>query len=459
MAHLRRASLVVVLTLVLLIGGTGGLRFSPVEIAAAPYRFDLVRWEVSNLPDKWIHKVKSFFPWYSREHRDRLDDLQAFFRLGEEIRTLEGDLARLQVSTSDESVRNQSHNVGSPEAEELRERLDSLTHERDSLKADAEEALESEISSVLKQQGLSYPLGIIFPPVDIALALPPRVLILSPRDRIDRLSTLLLKPDMKVEDRDALERKILEDQDLAALVVGIGGIATYPNIVRKDSSLFDAAHTAAHEWLHAYWFFRPLGWNIGRTPEMNTLNETAADLAGDELGDRVYQAITRESADEPSTPSADTDRETADDDEEGFNFSREMRKTRLRVDELLADGNVEEAEAYMEERRRIFVSNGFHIRKLNQAFFAFHGTYAFSPASVSPIGNEVKQLRNITDSVGDFIKTVARFGSYQEFRSYLTRHSATADLETGISNSGADPGFESQALPGIVLATPAQSPD
>ena len=455
---MRRASLVVVLTLALLIGGTGGLRFSLVEIAAAPYRFDLVRWEVSNLPDKWVHKFKSIFPWYSKEHRERLEDLQAFFRLGEDIRTLEGDLARLQASPSDESAGHHPHDGGSPESEELRDRLDSLTHQRVRLKAEAEEALESEISAVIEKQGLSYPLGIIFPPVDIALVLPPRVLVLSPRDRVERLSDLLLKPDMKLEDRDALERKILEEQDLAALVVGIGGIATYPNIVRADVSLLNASHTAAHEWLHAYWFFRPLGWNIGRTPEMNTLNETAADLAGDELGDRVYEAITGERREEPSTPSTDRDEET-DDYDGGFNFDREMRKTRLRVDELLADGSIEEAEAYMEERRRIFVSNGFHIRKLNQAFFAFHGTYAFSPASVSPIGDEVKQLRNIIDSVGDFIRTVARFGSYQEFKDYLTKHSATADLEPAISNSSAGASFESTGLPGNVLAKPPPIPD
>ena len=41
-----------------------------------------------------------------------------------------------------------------------------------------------------------------------------------------------------------------------------------------------------------------------------------------------------------------------------FDFRLEMRKTRIRADELLEDGKIEEAEAYMEERRQVFVAEG-----------------------------------------------------------------------------------------------------
>ena len=44
-----------------------------------------------------------------------------------------------------------------------------------------------------------------------------------------------------------------------------------------------------------------------------------------------------------------------------FDYNREMRQTRLRVDELLAEGKVEEAEAYMEERRQLFVEQGHSL--------------------------------------------------------------------------------------------------
>lgn len=102
-----------------------------------------------------------------------------------------------------------------------------------------------------------------------------------------------------------------------------------------------------------------------------------------------------------------------------FDFNKEMHATRLRVDELLAEGKVEEAEAYMEERRQVFVQEGYYIRKLNQAYFAFHGTYADTPASVSPIHEELKKVRSNSASIGEFIRTVARFGNYQDFKAYV----------------------------------------
>ena len=98
-----------------------------------------------------------------------------------------------------------------------------------------------------------------------------------------------------------------------------------------------------------------------------------------------------------------------------FDFDAEMRETRARVDELLAQGMIEEAEAYMEERRQLFVANGHLIRKINQAYFAFHGTYATSPSSVSPIGDQMRRLRAQSKSLEEFLRTVASFGSYQEF--------------------------------------------
>ena len=86
---------------------------------------------------------------------------------------------------------------------------------------------------------------------------------------------------------------------------------------------------------------------------------------------------------------------------------------------MLAQGKVEEAEAYMEERRQLMADNGRFIRKINQAFFAFHGTYATSAASISPIDEQLRLLQSSTDSLEEFIKTVGEFASYQEFLDHL----------------------------------------
>ncbi|MFC1916656.1 hypothetical protein ACFLX1_00775 [Chloroflexota bacterium] len=42
----------------------------------------------------------------------------------------------------------------------------------------------------------------------------------------------------------------------------------------------------------------------------------------------------------------------------------------------------------MEQKRQYLAEMSYHIRKLNQAYFAFHGTYADKPAFISPIGHE-----------------------------------------------------------------------
>jgi hypothetical protein len=83
-----------------------------------------------------------------------------------------------------------------------------------------------------------------------------------------------------------------------------------------------------------------------------------------------------------------------------------MRRTRLQVDELLAAGKVEEAEAYMEARRQIFLHNGYPLRKLNQAYFAFHGSYATGAASTDPIGPKLQQLRRLTPDLATFVAAV-----------------------------------------------------
>ena len=445
MRRLKKAFLIVFLSLAILFIGGGESHSSPVEVAASPYLFDLITWEISNFPDKWIHKLGSLLPWNRRSHQDRLDELREFFRIGQEIRGLEGSLADIASSPSRETGHLNPPGTAyqRERVEDLQNRLDDTRDRLSNIRAEAEEALESEISAVLTEEGFSSRIGLIFPAVDVSLTSPPKVLVISPRDRIERKQTVLLKSGMSVEDMDALEEKIFREQDLSALVTGIGGIATYPTIVRGDSSLRHAAITAAHEWLHVYWFFRPLGWNIFSSSEMNTLNETAADLAGRELGNRVYESITGQKP-EPSPQSTSPDEEP---DEAAFDFPREMRETRLRVDELLAEGRVEDAEAYMEERRRLFVDNGYQIRKLNQAYFAFHGTYAASPASVSPIGGEVQRLRDTSDSLGDFIRTMAAFGSYQEFQEHL-RTLSGSKTPKGHSGQAASSFERATLLPG-----------
>ena len=68
----------------------------------------------------------------------------------------------------------------------------------------------------------------------------------------------------------------------------------------------------------------------------------------------------------------------------------------------------------MEQKRQYLATKGYHIRKLNQAYFAFHGAYADSPTSISPIGVELKQLRSQSASLKDFLERAATMTSRQD---------------------------------------------
>ena len=151
--------------------------------------------------------------------------------------------------------------------------------------------------------------------------------------------------------------------------------------------------------------------------DMQTLNETVADLVGREVGDRVFVMLggvidVSSIADEPNESLSSMADERG---KEQFDFQRQMRITRLRADELLADGKIHDAEMYMERRRLVFVANGYNIRKLNQAYFAFHGTYAESGASASPVGGLVREYRDLSPDLGSFISRVASMSSYERF--------------------------------------------
>jgi len=107
-----------------------------------------------------------------------------------------------------------------------------------------------------------------------------------------------------------------------------------------------------------------------------------------------------------------------------FDFRAEMHETRVTADAMLAEGKIEEAEAYMESRRLIFLQNGYLIRKINQAYFAFYGAYADVPggaAGEDPVGPAVRALRVQSDTLADFINTIAWMTSFEDLQRALNK--------------------------------------
>jgi len=390
--------------------GGDTVRLNPAQQASLGNQYSLVGWEISNFFDKWAHRVSSAVPWNSVDRNAAALD---YFRLQQDIN-----------GSIDE--RNRAVAVGDTDvASDLAINISSLTQERDGLRNDAEEAIEAAISAAFNETGLRGWFGFVFPPVDIRLTDTPHLLITSPRAAIAREHEALLTSDIDLDDRIVMEDTLEASGDRSAITLQIGGLAAYPAPI-IGSSLRGTLHTAAHEWVHHYMFFKPLGQAMFSSGEMVSLNETVADIIGRELGDRAYEIITGEPIHPPQPQAAsqpvDEDRQPS----ETFDFNVEMRETRLHVDELLAAGQVEEAEAYMEQRRLFFVDNGHYIRKLNQAYFAFNGTYAENPTSSSPIGGQLTQLREQSADLGVFISTAAGVSSYLEFLSLLEKQSGGA---------------------------------
>ena len=369
------------------------------EAAIASYRFNLLAWEAGNVFDKWYHELLALLPWNSPLPPEQRTALAAeFFRLGEEERRLEGELFAAEAT---------------PRADELERQLAEVHNRHLSLRTIVEQTVEREVSSILVDEGFSSRIGVILPPVDTVLGRSPALLVTSPRDRIFRQSNTLLRHGVRPGDRTMLEEATLRERNLSAIVVDTGGVGTFPSVVSAEGSLHFAVTTVAHEWLHNWFFFQPLGQHFWDSPEMTTLNETAATLGGWEIGDRAYETMTGIVFDrKPPAPPAEPD-------PNAFDFNAEMRETRQRAEELLAQGRIEEAESYMEERRLQLLERGYRIRKINQAFFAFYGSYATSAASDSPIEEQLRELRARSGSLGEFLRVVAQFSTYQEFLDHL----------------------------------------
>ena len=411
-----RFILVVVVSLVLL-QSKDTLRLSPVEELAKSHLYSLVQWEVTNFFDKWLYRVRLLLPGTSLDAESGVDLVREYFQLGEQVNRLEDRLEEALFS-SDGGI-NES-------IEALGEELTRTEKMRAKLRDQVEEILEGEIDAGIAREGLALggpirALGVHFPPVDFRMDPSPRVLVVSPRDRIEMIDGILLDPGISLEDMEALEARALEEEDLSVLVEGTGGVATYPAVISPDFSLRGTLITAAHEWLHHYLFFRPLGQAYGSNPDTTSLNETLATIFGREIGNLVYEKYQVS----PNTPSTVQPQPTPRSPGDDFVFRLEMRETRIHAEELLREGKVEEAEEYMEQRRQFLAEHGHFIRKLNQAYFAFHGTYADSPASVSPIFDQLSTLRAASPSLGDFVREVASFSSYGAFLEELETKAGT----------------------------------
>jgi len=373
------------------------------------YAFNFLGWELNSL----TAKLRDWLLYRGYQHLSEEEQQQivtAYFATADLCQRLAEEITRIHAHRDP----GQQERLAFLEGKLLaaRQRLAYLEDPTEAI-------LQSQVATILAQEDIGVtPLG-LFPPVASELERPPLLLVVSPREKIEIKAAAQLRPDLELNQIEALEGRV-DSLGVSSLVVSIGGISTYPAMILETGSRNWVIHTIAHEWVHAYLFLRPLGWRYGQSHEMIAMNETVADLAAEEIGDKVllrfYGVPIPQRREEPEEEPAPEPGKTP-----AFSFNREMRLTRLRVDALLAEGKVAEAEQYMEERRRFFLDHGYVIRKLNQAYFAFYGSYADSPAAVDPIGRDLRTLRRRTASLKEFLEIVSRLTSYDELKHLLSR--------------------------------------
>ena len=411
--------------------GPGDYRPTAIDRATAPYRFSIVGWELQNLPGKWL-------PFSDA----RPDDIPAYFAAVQRER----EIARRIIALEAQSPGPRSDAVNDALAG-LRTEQAQLRRQQSQQRAGVEKALETAVAATLRSLGFGTAAG-VFPPVDTVLAGSPTVLIISPRDRIQRQDSVILQTGLTAAARTQIESRVESDAALSALVVNTGGIAFYPSITVPDAGVDFALEIIAHEWAHHWLWFRPLGRRYFAGGALTAINETVAGIAGREIGALARQRLPGYRPPAPQNPAPDNPASAAasasaadnapdaasasksasasepelDGGPARFDFQAEMRLTRERVDALLAAGDRAAAEEYMERRRRVFVAHGYYIRRLNQAYFAFYGAYATTGAAgVNRIGQQVAELRRRSPSLAAFLRTAAQFTNAQELADYLAR--------------------------------------
>jgi hypothetical protein len=375
--------------------------------------FDFVRWTLDAVWVKAQQAALNSPHYFDRETRKTL--VIEFFRLTDQVIQVEDQVNRI---FSDPGVADPEEATAS-----LRSQWDDLSRRRALIQPLAEAILEDQVAQAAAELGLTVT-GQPVPPVLAHITPLPYNLVVSPRDRIQQDFSISLDPNLTVDQHANLEAGVDETLDVSSLVVPVGGIGSYPTMVMRTGWVQWTIETFAHEWMHNYLQWHPLGILYSETPELRTMNETTASIFGNEVSQTIIERFYPELAENNKPPVQTIGLPAGKPDPEDiprpvFDYWAEMHTTRLQVDELLAEGKIDEAEAYMEARRVIFWNHGYPIRKLNQAYFAFYGAYADSPggaAGEDPVGPAVRLLRERSQDLGEFIRRMAWMRSFEDLQ-------------------------------------------
>lgn len=377
----------------------------------AGMEFDFVSWEINASAQKLAHELT--LPQLNMTDTEQTAFVRDYLRRLGEYEQLE---YQINAAYTDPAIPD-----AAAATREARARRDAIRQELNTRQNLAEAILQEQVESALRDEGFAVG-GQVLPPVRFRLTELPDVVIISRRDKIERIDQRELTTGLTVDTFDRIEREIDQRFNVSSMVTPIGGLGAYPTMLPETSSLDYIARVAAHEWTHNYLLatFAPVAMNYDTDPASRVINETTAALVEQDISPRVLARFYAQPRSElehepPSSATGGGDEQTA------FDFNAEMRQTRLTADALLAEGKIEQAERYMNERRAVFVQNGYPIRKLNQAYFAFYGAYNATPggapaAGKDPIGPAVQLLRKQSGGAGAFLRAVQSLKDFADLQ-------------------------------------------
>lgn len=372
------------------------LQWNAVAILVRDRQFDYLQWEANALAVKVQQTLYSPHPFMDEAARTAY--VRGYMARLAEVQRLESQIAAAYASSA-----NADEVTTDARAQRNRMRTELRTEQ-----PLMESIIEGQVAAVLVSEGFGV-LGQLIPPIAAHFTEVPLLLIVSPRDQI-RFDISINLTALTIEEQEALETQIDQAQDVSSLIVPLGGIALYPTMILETSSIPYAVEIIAHEWLHNYLYAFPLGYTYDFAGESRIINETTASYFGRVLGRTVLKRYYPDLAEllpplarpQPYVPAEPGEIPV-------FDFGALMNETRVTVDNLLAQGKIEQAETYMETQRQVFVTNGYLIRKLNQAYFAFYGGYQ-SPGGGAggedPIGSAVYDLYASSHSTLEWIRTM-----------------------------------------------------
>ena len=199
------------------------------QTTADEHSFSLFRWELRHFPEKWLYKIGDFFRGNGQGPDE--DVLARYFSLTARMSLLQQDDPSPAQLAADEEKRAGLENT-------------------------VEDIIEGRVTEILREQGLTMgpppftDMDVVFPPVDFEFDQPPRVLVTSPRDKIQLTHDYLLTPGISPDKIATIESDAEKEPNTSALVAQTGGVSTYPSVEDNLDSYEHLVEVVFHEWTH-----------------------------------------------------------------------------------------------------------------------------------------------------------------------------------------------------------------